>query len=152
MAFWAAVAILAYTVLNTTLVRYQRFTTDIARAASDELGGNHPRQVRALQSLMTPILHSSLSWLCYVVLAISFVLAFRATGWIGAGFILGWAILSATQLTRIWPLPTTPLSARVAAAEVRRGGKLPQLEPDEREMVTKLLLQRLEPLERAPVS
>src|SRR5690242_5053508 len=108
MAFWAAVALLVYSLANTTLFRYQRFTLGIARSASEELGGSHPRQLRALQNLMMPLLHSSLSWLCYVVLAIGFVLAYRSAGWIGAGFVLGWAVIGTALLIRVWPLPPTP--------------------------------------------
>jgi hypothetical protein len=149
MAVWAIVALVVYTFANTTLLRFQRFTLGIARSASDELGGSNPRQVRALHSLMMPLLHTSLSWLCYVVLAVGFVMAFRASGYLGAGFVLVWAVATTAILARNWPLPTTAVCARLAAGEVRRGGKLPHLEPDERELVTKLLLQRLEPLESA---
>ena len=75
--------------------------------------------------------------------------ALKHLGARGAGFVLGWVIVGTVLLVRIWPLPPDQACARLAAAEVRRGGKLPQLEPDERQMVTKVLLDRLTAIETA---
>ena len=151
VAQWAILAIVVYTVLNTTLFRFQRFTLGIARSASEELGGSNTRQVRALQSLMTPLLYSSFSWLCYVILAVGFVAAFRASGYIGAAFVVVWAVATTALLSRSWPLPPTPICAKVAAGEVRRTKKLPRLEQDERDTISKLVLARLGPLENQPL-
>ncbi len=143
MALWSMLAIVVYTLANTTLVHFQRFTLRIAREASDELGGTNRRQVRALQSMLTPTLLASLSWLCYVLLAFSFVLAFRAGGWPTAALILIWGVGSTVFLERTWPLPNAEMAVRIATNELERGGKLRHLEPDERELVTGLLLKRL---------
>jgi hypothetical protein len=144
MERWAILAIAIYTLANTSVVHLQRFIMRQARQASDELGGGDRRQVRALQNMMTPFVLPSLAFLCYFLLALSFVWGFRAWGWLGAGLILIWGVFTAVFVERGWPFPTPGMCARIAAAEVRRRGKLPHLEPDERELVTKILLKRLE--------
>lgn len=143
MALWALLAIGVYTLVNTSVFRYQRFALEVARATSAELGGDNRRQVRALQRLLTPAAVNSLSWLCYVVLAIGFVFAFRTWGWVGAGPMLVWAYLGTWLLHSVWPLPSRELCIQIATSEVQREGQLPNLEPDEREMVKEAVLSRL---------
>lgn len=143
MALGSILAIIFYTLANTTLVHFQRYTLRVARLASDNLGGTSRRQVRALQSMLVPTVLASLSWLCYVVLALSFVLAYRAGGGPTAALILIWGVAATVFLERGWPFPSQDMSARIAADEVRRGGKLKHLEPEERELVTSLLLKHL---------
>ncbi|HLY64761.1 MAG TPA: hypothetical protein VKU60_04425 [Chloroflexota bacterium] len=143
LAVVALLAIIVYTPANITVVHFQRFVTAAARKASAELGGDGARQLRALQSVMTPMLSVSLGWLCYVVLALSFVFAYRAWGWFGAGPILAWAVIGTNLLDRSWPWPSRQTCADIAAVELQREGKMRQLEPDERAMVTELLLQTL---------
>jgi len=153
MALWAAVALIAYTLVNTSLIRYQRFTTRIARAVSDELGGdNGRRQVAALQRFMTPFLLASISWVCYVVLAMSFVFAYRASGWPGAILVAGWGYIGVAFLSMAWPLPPIELCVQLASSEVKRGSKLPKLTPEEREMVRGLILKHLEAASRVEAS
>jgi hypothetical protein len=143
VALWAVLAIVVYTVVNTSVFRYQRFALEVARATSQGLGGDSRRQVRALQRLLTPAAVNSVSWLCYVILAIGFVFAFRTWGWLGAGPMLIWAYLGTWLLHHVWPVPSRQLCAQIATAEVRREGQLPNLEPDERAMVKEAVLNRL---------
>lgn len=143
MALWAVLAIVVYTVINTSVFRFQRFTLEVARATSQGLGGDSRRQVRALQRLLTPALVNSVSYLCYVILAVGFVLAFRSWGWLGAAPMLIWAYLGTWLLHRVWPVPSRHLCAQIATAEVQREGHLPNLEPDERAMVKDAVLTRL---------
>jgi len=124
----------------------------VAREASSDLGNDNRRQLRALQGLMTPIWSLSAGWLCYVVLALSFVFAYRTWGWPGAGPLLAWAVIGTNLLDRIWPWPSRPMCAGVAVQEVRREGKLRQLEPQERAMVRQLVLEKLDRAAAEPVS
>jgi peptidoglycan/LPS O-acetylase OafA/YrhL len=144
LAVGAVAGIIIYTLANTTVVHFQRFVLAIAKQASGELGGDDRRQVRALQGVMTPWWSLSAGWLCYVLLALSFVFAYRSWGWLGAGPLLVWAVAGTNLLDRVWPWPARELCARVAAAEAGGEGKLRQLEPDERELVTGLLLRKLD--------
>ncbi|HEX6511367.1 MAG TPA: hypothetical protein VF157_03645 [Chloroflexota bacterium] len=143
MGAWAIVAVVVYSVVNTTLVRYQRFALDVARAASADLGGESLRQTRALQRLMTPLAVNLISWLCYVVLAVGFVFGFRIWGWAGGAPILAWSYVGTALLARVWPWPDHAICVRIAAGEVHREGQLRNLEPDEREMVKQRVLERL---------
>jgi hypothetical protein len=144
LALGALVGILVYTLANTTVVHFQRFVLTIAKQASDELGDDNRRQVRALQGVMTPWWSLSAGWLCYVLLALSFVFAYRTWGWFGAAPLLLWAVVGTNLLDRVWQWPSRAFCAQVASIEVNREGRLRQLEPDEREMVTKLLLRKLD--------
>ncbi|HVA24597.1 MAG TPA: hypothetical protein VMW62_09400 [Chloroflexota bacterium] len=129
--------------MNTSVFRYQRFALEVARATSADLGGDNRRQVRVLQRLLTPATVNAVSYLCYVILAVGFVFAFRAWGWLGAGPMLVWAYLGTWLLYRVWPVPSQELCTQIATAEVRREGQLPNLEPDERELVQAAVLNRL---------
>lgn len=144
LALGAVAGILIYTLANTTVVHFQRFVLSIAKQASDDIGDDNRRQVRALQGVMMPVLALSAGWLCYVLLALSFVFAYRTWGWLGAAPLLIWAVGGTNLLERAWPWPPRELCARIAATEARSEGKLRQLEPDEREMVMQVLLKRLD--------
>lgn len=152
LAFGALVGILVYTFANTTVVHFQRFVLTTAKQASEELGGDDRRQVRALQTAMTPWWSLSAGWLCYVLLALSFVFAYRTWGWLGAGPLLVWAVIGTNMLDRLWPWPPRLFCGQVAAIELQREGRFRQLEPDEREMVVKLLLRKLDQAAGAVVS
>ena len=143
MAVWALVAIGVYTLAYTSVFRYQRFVLDVARASSRALGGDNRRQVRVLQRLMTPAVVNSFSYLCYVVLAVGFVFAFRTWGWPGAGPMLVWAYAGTWLLHYIWPVPNPEQCVRIATAEVRREGQLPNLEPEDRALVRSEVLNQL---------
>jgi hypothetical protein len=143
VALWALLAILIYTLVYTSVFRYQRFALDVARAASVELGGDSRRQVRVLQRLLTPAAVNSVGYLCYVILAVGFVFAFRTWGWTGAGPMLVWAYLGTWLLHHVWPMPSRQLCGQIATAEVRREGQLPNLEPRERAMVRDAVLNQL---------
>ena len=145
MGLWAVVAIVAYTLGNTTVTHFQRFTMRMAREASDSLGGSNRRQIRALQSYMTPAFVGSASFLFYVVLAVGFVWAYRSWGWAGAVPVLVWAYVGTIFLERIWPLPSRTDCARIAAAEVRREGKFRHLDEADRALVRLHVLNALEP-------
>jgi len=143
MALWALLAIAVYTLVYTSVFRYQRFALSVASATSADLGGDSRRQVRALQRLLTPVVVNYVSWLCYVILAIGFVFAFRTWGWPGAGPMLIWAYGGTWLLQRVWPLPSRQVCAQIATSEVHREGRLPNLEPDERQMVKEAVLNQL---------
>jgi hypothetical protein len=145
-ALWAVVAIVAivvYTLVYTTVFRYQRFALDVARATSLDLGGDNRRQIRALQRCLTPVAVNSISWLCYVVLATGFVFAFRTWHWTGAAPLLVWAYGGTYLLHKVWPLPSSLQCVQIATSEVTREGQLPNLEPDERELVREAVLKQL---------
>src|SRR2546430_1017521 len=142
MGLGAVLGIVIYTLANTTVVHFQRFVLRVARLASDDLGGDNRRQLRALQNVMTPWWWLSIGWLCYVLLALSFVLSYRTWGWWGAGPLLAWAVVGTNLLDRIWQWPTPELCGRIASAETRSEGKMRQMEPQERAMVRSHLLKR----------
>jgi len=144
MAGWALLAIVLYTMVNTSVFRYQRFTLHVARTTSAEMGGDSARQVRALQRFMTPTFVNSIGWLTYVVLAFAFVFSYRTWGWYGAGPMLVWAYVGTSQLARIWPLPSPEVCGRFARSELQRDQQMPHLEPAERSLVQTHLLKQLE--------
>ncbi|GEM_PF-6270337 len=146
MAGWAqaVLAVLIYTVVNTTVFRFQRFTLQVARATSAEMGGDSPRQVRALQRFMTPTFVNFIAWLTYILLAWGFVMGYRTWGWWGAGPMLVWAYLGTAQLARFWPWPSREVCSRFATAELQKDDRMPNLEPDERVLVRTHLLKQLE--------
>ncbi|HLG74733.1 MAG TPA: hypothetical protein VK009_30305 [Chloroflexota bacterium] len=143
-ALGSMLAIVVYMLANTTLVHFQRFTFRVARSASDELGGTNRRQVRAMQSMLTPAIMASLSYLCYVLLAFSFVMAFRAGGWPTAAVVLACGVGSSVFMERGWPFPSRDVAVRIASEEIKKAGKLRHLEPEERELVTGLLMKHLQ--------
>ena len=143
MALWALLAIAVYTLVNTGVFRYQRFALDVARATSQELGGDSRRQVRVLQRLLTPAAINALSYLCYVILAVGFVFAYRTWNWLGAGPMLVWAYLGTWLLYRVWPAPSPEQCLQIATSEVQREGRLPTLDPDERQLVLEAVLKQL---------
>ena len=144
LALGALVGILIYTLGSTTVVHFQRFVMRVARQASEDLGGDSRRQVRALQGAMTPVFTLCAGWLCYVLLALSFVFAYRTWGWLGAAPLLIWAVGGTNLLERRWRWPSYEVCGRLAAVEINKPGKFRQLEPDERDMVTRVLVERLD--------
>ncbi len=118
----AFVALILFTLGHLTTFRFQTFTLDIARkVVFGDYGSRDPKQVGALQAMMSP------SWLGGLIAIPSYVLGiaaaflgFPALGWLWVVGVVFWAVIGSMVLHPIWHLPTRGQCRSIAQREAFR--------------------------------